>query len=200
MSIGVFACSSHARKSVCESCADREFFAAASLGRRKRCSPQQTKHERERAEDAEGDAIAAKGVELRGDEVELPWKILEYELEHDHAIAFVRRDTAEHDQSEHGEREQGQQRVIGDRRRVREAVALEKAQERAVGGESCQPGRLTHKATHGQPTHASIMPAYPGLAEGGVAAPIDRPGSGDPVDRRSERADRSQASRSSIPR
>ena len=142
---------------------DRAEHAERAPDERAACPPRQ------------GDRIRAERVELPGDEIELAGKVPQNELEHCGAIFGVGGHLAEHRECEQEKGKQRQQRVVGDRRRVGEIVAVVEAEESAPERQRRQPprcrargrgraaplsqGHYVRRAAPTEPTHGRFRPA-----------------------------------------
>ena len=92
----------------------------------------------EPAGDADLRARLPKRVELRGDEVELRREIAEDEGQDRDAVLVVRGDRTQERDDQEQKRKEREQRVVGDRRRVRQIAAVDQLDEAAPRGESGQ--------------------------------------------------------------
>src|SRR5262245_41007983 len=117
---------------------------------------QRAPYERHRAGDADAKTAGAERIELIGDEIELAGEILQHELQDGRAIRFVGRDLAEDDEGEEKKGKQRQQRVVSDRRRIREVVAAIEAYEPAPRRDGAQAREFADAC------HAPIMSGVPG--------------------------------------
>jgi hypothetical protein len=79
--------------------------------------------QQERAGDADANIRFLQRPKLQLHEVELRRKVPEHEIQHFRTFGVRHRDAAENRERQQQKREQGQEGVIGDRRREREAVA-----------------------------------------------------------------------------
>ena len=81
--------------------------------------------------------VRAERVELPRDELELRWESsCRTNVEHRVAVVLVGGDAAEHRERQQEERKQRQQRVVGDRRRVGQVVAVVEADEARATADS----------------------------------------------------------------
>ena len=88
----------------------------------------------------------AERVELRGDKVEARREVAEDEGEDGEPLVFARGDRAEQRDDQEQEREQREERVVRDRGRVRQVVAVDELDEPAPGGTAGQRSSLRRES------------------------------------------------------
>src|SRR5678815_6153326 len=87
--------------------------------------------QRQGARHPEANVVLAQGLQLFGDEVQLRRKVAEDERQHRQAIVFVVGDRSQYRDDEEQEGKEREQRVIRDRGRVRDVVAVDQLDQAA---------------------------------------------------------------------
>jgi hypothetical protein len=105
--------------------------------------------ERQKAAHAHAQAHLGERVELAADEIEARREVPEEEVDDGGAVGVLGGHGPEAREGEQEDREQRQEPAIGDRRRVREVVAVEERDERAPGRAAGDPQPGAPPATDG---------------------------------------------------